>query len=546
MVYQDFTTYEEVDPNEHITRTASRVTFTDLTNPESAYVYKDKGAGHFTGDFEHKLDTLHSSMVRYSYVDVWALSNSIGDRNESGNCINVFWYGMDAGLTRALALQEKINGALFTDYSIGLSVDTPYYLTIKRVAATLTCEIYSDSDRTNLVDTLTLILHAVLAYRYIYACRTLTEAGLDYAKSGYMENLDIGFVAFKQTVAEKLGMVDAVVPKTAYHVTATEKLGLVDAVKPVRGVHVTVAETLGLKDAVAKKAAYKKTVAEKLGLLDDVVKKKAMYVAVAEKLGLVDDYFKRVTAGILGDNPDNVGSRGGPIYKDMPDYMGAVYVNTKNTWQDAENLDDVHGYTSYMWIPEETFKVKLMKLHVYAEKFRAYSKTTETVLPKHRHDVYIGTTTSGGSSMWTSVYLPLELITRAAHETIDPESTLYSFSAIVTSYYTDICEKAHTHGINYGTKTSEEGGKAHKHEIDFGIWEDEEIAGRTLSAVLYDPKGNELEKWDPLTTGEMDVILDLTEYFKDLKYGMYRLELKASGRIRVRLVYYELGIMFAM
>lgn len=62
---------------------------------------------------------------------------------------------------------------------------------------------------------------------------------------------------------------------------------------------------------------------------------------------------------------------------DMPDYVRAVYTSVKNTWQDAENLDGTHGYISYFWIPEETFKVDVMKLAVFSEKFRAYSKTVK-------------------------------------------------------------------------------------------------------------------------------------------------------------------------
>lgn len=370
-----------------------------------------------------------------------------------------------------------------------------------------------------------------------------------------------------------------------HKVTVAEKLGMVDAVAKKKAMYVAVAEKLGLKDAVAKKAAYKQTVAEKLGMLDAVKKAKGIHVTVAEKLGLVDDYFKRVTAGRLPDNPDNIGSRGSPVYKDMPDYMGAVYVNTKNTWQDAENLDELHGYKSYMWIPEETFKVKLMKLHVYAEKFRAYSKAAKEATPSHKHDVKIDTATStsvkpdhthsvtGVTSSGGGVHRHRMFRYMAAAETlerykyycrdseaaeraiimeVDSDRDLYSYDAAPTHTHDVSGQTAeaggasHAHTVDYKTKTSEEGAGIHGHEIEYGIWEDEEIAGRTLSAILYDPKGNPLMEWDPLTTGEMDVILDLTEYFKDLKYGMYRLELTASGRIRARLVYYELGIMFAV
>ena len=358
----------------------------------------------------------------------------------------------------------------------------------------------------------------------------------------------------------------------AYKVTVAEKLGMVDAVTKKKAMYVAVAETLGLKDAVAKKAAYKKLAAEKLGLLDDVKRAKGIHVTAAEKLGLVDDYFKRVTAGRLGDNPDNVGSRGGPIYKDMPDYMGAVYVNTKNTWQDAENLDDVHGYTSYVWVPEEMFSVKILKLHVYAEKFRAYSKAAKEATPGHTHDVIIGaktsdvktpshahsvsgqTATSSGvhDHGWSLDNIPKTTEVGDGHthgyydQMVGEIETSGAHTHPVSGVTSAEGAGSHSHTVDYKTKTSEEGAGVHGHEIEYGIWEDEEISERTLSAILYDPKGNPLMEWDPLTTGEMDVILDLTEYFKDLKYGMYRLELTASGRIRARLVYYELGIMFAV
>lgn len=84
----------------------------------------------------------------------------------------------------------------------------------------------------------------------------------------------------------------------------------------------------------------------------------------------------------------------------------------------------------------------------------------------------------------------------------------------------------------------------HTHEIDFGIYE-EAITGRTLSAILYDPNGNILKNFGVVLTGEDSDILDLSEYFKTLKYGMYRVVLSASNRLRARLVFYELCKMYA-
>lgn len=51
--YEDFTDYTEVDPNEHIEKTANHVDFQCYRN-EDAYLYKDKDIDHFN-DFEHKV-----------------------------------------------------------------------------------------------------------------------------------------------------------------------------------------------------------------------------------------------------------------------------------------------------------------------------------------------------------------------------------------------------------------------------------------------------------------------------------------------------------
>jgi hypothetical protein len=111
----------------------------------------------------------------------------------------------------------------------------------------------------------------------------------------------------------------------------------------------------------------------------------------------------------------------------------------------------------------------------------------------------------------------------------------------------------HTHSVAIGTVTSAAGAGSHSHDvtiddhthsIDFGIYE-EAITGRTLSAVLYDPEGNVLKDFGVVLTGEDNDVLDLSEYFATLKYGMYRLVLSASGRLRARLVFYELCKMYA-
>lgn len=273
----------------------------------------------------------------------------------------------------------------------------------------------------------------------------------------------------------------------------------------------------------------------------------------------------------MSDRQNHVGKGGYPEDPDLPDNVSALYVSTKNTWQDAENLDDTHGYNSYIWIPEETFEVRIMKLHVYSEKFRAYSKSA------------LGggaaVVTSGASSESTTADGGAQVVASAGgsshqHKVADVSAFVSDYTKR-RIYVIDANGYYHYGNVEFltlpggGWQTSLEGGAGahthnvslpdhthgmahthdvtledHTHEIDFGIYE-EAITGRTLSAVLYDPDDNEVHDFGVILTGEDDVVLDLSDYFDTLEYGMYRLALSASGRLRARLVFYELCVMYA-
>jgi len=327
----------------------------------------------------------------------------------------------------------------------------------------------------------------------------------------------------------------------------------------------------------------------------------------------------------------------------MPDYVHALYTSVKNTWQDAENLDGEHGYVSYIWIPEETYAVDVMRLRIFTEKFRAHSKsalgggaavvtsevtqiphthdvavgtkTSDEKTPNHTHDVAVGTKTSaaGGAShthdvaigtktsagggehrheMFRWVGTPPDVWdkrhyygrnaagnTRGVLLEVVDTSSLYTYETVtdhdhdvvigtvtsqakIASHTHDVVVGTvtsaagggtHSHDVAIGTVTSESGGGSHAHDvdvpehthdIDFGIYE-EDIAGRTLSAVLYDPHGNVVKDFGVVVTGEDNDELDLSDYFETLQYGMYKVVLTASARLRARLLFYELCKMYA-
>jgi len=198
MVIEDFTdgTWIEVDPNSRIDRTQTRVTFAGLTRAESAYVYKDKGVGYFNGDFEHWLDVRYSSCVLYSFVHLWGLFNTIGDREEAkGSPINYVgvYFGGEGTNNAKIVLIGYYNGVCpgAPQWVLPLP-NTTYYLTIKRTGSTYTCDIYpTSSDReneTNALANLSITLGGVTAFQYIYVSQSMSYTG-GYPIYGYVENL---------------------------------------------------------------------------------------------------------------------------------------------------------------------------------------------------------------------------------------------------------------------------------------------------------------------------------------------------------------------
>jgi hypothetical protein len=194
MPLEDFSTYTEVDPNTRITVTATRITGTSLTRPESAYVYDDKGANHFTGDFEHFIESYQTLATNFGAQHIWALFNNIGDREDCRAVVDTWaavYHRGTTGNTPTLAVIGYVTGAGASDVSVNLSLNTLYYLTIDRTGNALTCKIYSDASRSSLVDTITCSPSSNPDFRYVYGHQTLTLAGSAYAMSGYCQNLDL-------------------------------------------------------------------------------------------------------------------------------------------------------------------------------------------------------------------------------------------------------------------------------------------------------------------------------------------------------------------
>ncbi|MCK5600854.1 hypothetical protein KAR91_03235 [Candidatus Pacearchaeota archaeon] len=198
MAIEDFTTYIEVDTPNRLTVAADSITITDLDRDEHAYVYSDKGLDFFNGDFEHLLDVYTASSTTVGALCYnWALGTEIGDFNDIKNSgfLGLVRFKSATTVVR-LQLYEIVTGGASYNVNFNGSLNTTYYLKFVRdesigTFGTLYCYIYSDSDRTVLVETLSLALHEKKDFRYIYPVISESGAASGEEYDGTVSNLEL-------------------------------------------------------------------------------------------------------------------------------------------------------------------------------------------------------------------------------------------------------------------------------------------------------------------------------------------------------------------
>ena len=199
----DLSAYTEVDPNNRLAETATRITFTGITIDETAYVYKDYTANYFAGDFTHYVDfRVDATPTTDFQCAVWLMSNDLNDYanldvgNKSHLRVTYYKWDVDSG---RLYLTERDTSTPYSDYYYGIIPDTTYYLKIVRDEAvgtygTIYCYIYPTvADRiadTNRIDRLEIALHTSKKnYQYLMGFCSEDENALGRTGSGYVENL---------------------------------------------------------------------------------------------------------------------------------------------------------------------------------------------------------------------------------------------------------------------------------------------------------------------------------------------------------------------
>jgi hypothetical protein len=199
---EDFTTYTEVDPNSRLTVTADTITSSGLTRNEDAYAYDDKGVNFFDGDFTHSFEHRHDSASDIAnFTGVWMLSNIIDDvkgiATASGDALVILTRNDPInGLTLFL---REYNGGVSTQDStgaiIGGRLDETLYYEVSRdesigTFGELKLEIYTDSTKSTLLDTLTVTLTQKQDFRYVFPIVSWND-GFTNKFDGTVSNLNL-------------------------------------------------------------------------------------------------------------------------------------------------------------------------------------------------------------------------------------------------------------------------------------------------------------------------------------------------------------------
>jgi len=194
---EDFTGYTEVDPDGTVTVAADTITFTDFDRNATAYVYKDFGAGYFSGDFVHQMKLIVSDFDYTSRAAVHMLANTVdelfGIQMGSGDAIGVYVDGPN-DTKYDLVLFEIDGGTLYTSTYENLGKLVDFHLVIERDESVgsygrVTCHVYADETHTWLLETLTLDLHSSKKdFRYLYGLCAY-DTGSSAELSGTVEDL---------------------------------------------------------------------------------------------------------------------------------------------------------------------------------------------------------------------------------------------------------------------------------------------------------------------------------------------------------------------
>lgn len=192
MAFENPTNYVEVDPSSQLSSSGNKFIFTGLIRNVDTYFYKDCGVDFWSGDFEFKFKIQGTSGDDAGRSQHLTLANTIDDFSaislDAGQNAICGALRKDPGIMR-ISIYEVDGTSFYVDGFVGV-LATDYWVTLKRVGTTLIKFIYADEFIT-LVDTLSLSLHNLDSFRYLYPVQSANDGNIQ-ALTGYIEDIDLG------------------------------------------------------------------------------------------------------------------------------------------------------------------------------------------------------------------------------------------------------------------------------------------------------------------------------------------------------------------
>ena len=192
--YIDFTEFTVVDQNSDFTITQHKIDVDTMRRDAVSYIYKDYGVDAID-NFELQFEAEVTVSGLYGNMTFACISNTIGTRQDQINAndgITIQTYG-DGGDTDKTEVQIQDDNLSNSDlYNPGLGSYLPlWYYTWIRSGTTLVLNVFSDSDRSVLVDTL-IITCVSTPFRYLHAVTSRENASSGAnTVTGYVQNMQL-------------------------------------------------------------------------------------------------------------------------------------------------------------------------------------------------------------------------------------------------------------------------------------------------------------------------------------------------------------------
>jgi hypothetical protein len=190
--YVDFTPYTEVDSGGDITVTPYKADVVSMLEDEVSWLVYDYGASYLSGDFTQRIKGVFTTGNGTVSNIIWAWTSVA----TGGFTVQDFIDNNDGFILQFRHVVSDYTVMLYDastditdDYILGTSPPYEVYIELERVSSTLTAKIYSNSDFTGLLATLSVSCNSA-AMRYHVVVASREQVGPD-AQTYSSENFNL-------------------------------------------------------------------------------------------------------------------------------------------------------------------------------------------------------------------------------------------------------------------------------------------------------------------------------------------------------------------